>query len=248
MQVSRFTRTLLIFAAAAPLVAVEPAMAQFLPHSRGGQGWGPYVSPGSSYVDRGVVAQQKGADRRQQLALNAQQHQVQNQLLQSQAQQNSAWISQRQSSVDQIRWEQAVRQGQQFAQRAPQPSVMPSGGVVQPLPAALPAALPQTPPLETTPPAVDGEEPSGEVKWPTLLKDPRFAEPRSKLEKLLAADRATEAGLTSAEYEEMVRAATRMKDVLRGMAGELIAAEYLAVEGFLNDLISKYQAKANPTN
>ena len=86
MQRCRSTGTILLLVAAS-LLATDSAVAQFLPHSSYGRGygWGPYVSPRSSYVNRGVMEAQKGADRRQQLALNAQQHRSQNEFLLDQA-------------------------------------------------------------------------------------------------------------------------------------------------------------------
>jgi hypothetical protein len=145
-------------------------------------------------------------------------------------------------AVDQIRWQQAARQGQQFAAR--------SAYVPGPVPlqaAPQPRRLPGLPGLDS-----DGTPPSGAAaetgsRWPTLLGDSRFDVPRAKLDKLLAAAEASQAGLTSAEYEEIVRAANEMKSTLRQMAPELNASEYLMVNDFLDKLISEYQSKANPT-
>jgi hypothetical protein len=238
MGVSKWAGTFLAAAVAAVLLS-EAAPAQLVPYrSSGSYGWGPYPSASASYIDRGVMAAQQGADRRQALATNARRHENMNQYLMGQAQRNSAWAGQNQAMTQQLRLQEMQRQNAQTAALARLPA--PAAGTSPP-PAglALPSAAATAP---AQPPAS-----SGGGQWPSLLSDPRFAEPRAELAKLLAAEQATEARLTSQEYQEIVAAAARMKEILRGMAGELNAAEYLMVSDFLDKLMATYRAKAEPT-
>lgn len=84
------------------------------------------------------------------------------------------------------------------------------------------------------------------MRWPTLLLDPRFDEPRAKLDKLIGEWKRNKAGLTSAEYEEIATAAKQMKEVLRGLAPQLNASEFLNVQDLLDDVIAKAESAANP--
>ncbi len=214
----------------------DRAEAQYVPYARyGNYGFGPYVSPSSAYVDRGAVAAQKGADRRQQLDQTFQQHTATNRYLLEQAQQNSAWIAQNQATVDQFRLQQVQTQSQQFAAAQTARAQPPAG------------SLPLVTLYEAQKKAASPEgAKQGAVRWPTLLMDPRFDEPRAKLDKLLEAWKSSKVGLTSGEYEEMAALARQMKDILRGMAAQLNAAEYLTVQDLLDDVIAKAQAAANP--
>ncbi len=240
MRASSLIKTPLIFAALATLAPAEPAMAQFVPYSRYGYGYGWGRLP-SSLPSADAVLADKGKDRRQALAEVSRQQRDRNSFLMSQAKSNSSWIAKNNASVDQFRLQQAQRQGSQFSAGS------------RPLPAAPRMTTPApSRPLPTLPLPTQTRKPSssrvsGDTRWPTLLNGARFAETRLKLDKHLAADEASQVGLTTAEYEEIVAEATRMKEILRRIAVEINAAEYLAVEKFLNDLISKYQSKANPT-
>lgn len=232
---------------AAALMAVllaEAAPGQFVPYrSSGSYGWGPYPQVSSSVVNRGVVAAQEGADRRQGVALSARRQENMNQYLMGQAQRNTAWASQNTAQINQLRLQQMQRESAQVAALnrlggAPA-GTSPAPTTMLPLATAGGSTTPATRPA--SPPPTEG------TGWPSLLGAAQFAEPRAELEKLLAADAASEAGLTSEEYKEIVAAAGQMKEILRGMAGRLNAAEYLLVDDFLNELIAKYQAKAEPT-
>jgi hypothetical protein len=189
------------------------------------------------------VAAQKGEDRRQALALNARQHENMNRYLLGQAQSNTAWVTQNTAQLNQFRMQEMQRQSAQVAAMSQLPGA--TAGAAPPPTTMLPLlAAESVTPAQAKPSA---QPSSGGTGWPSLLGDPRFAQPRAELEKLLAADQASEAGLTTGQYEEIVAAAVRMKDILRGMAGELNAAEYLLVDDFLKQLMAEYQAKADPT-
>jgi hypothetical protein len=240
MSPSRIINAALVLGAIGPLVTTGTARAQYVPYARYGApyGWGAYPNPSAPVIPRGMVAAQKGADRRQQLAENFAQHQATNAFLSDQAARSSAWVADNQRSVQQFRMMQLDQQAKQFAAMAERTSQAPAA----PLP-GLPAVGPATsaPPTETQPAA-----PSATGRWPTLLKDPRFAKPREQLDDLLGSQGVVRGGLTSAEYEEIIAAADQMEQILRGMASELNAAEYLAVKGFLDDLIARAKAAMNP--
>ncbi len=232
-----FTRTAIVALCLAALWPAwgEKAQAQFVPHTRyGSYGWGPFVSPSAAVVDRGVMAAQKGADRRQQLGQTYQEKTQRNEFLKQQSRQNSAWIAQNQAAVDQIRMQQVQTQSQQLAAMAAR------------APAAEASGTPLVDIYESEKSKTEAPASDGPVRWPSLLLDPRFERPRVKLDKLLAAWKSTEAGLTSAEYQEIANLAGQMKETLRGLAPQLNAAEYLTVQEFLDDIIRRAQAAADP--
>ena len=240
MRVSSLIKITLILAAVVTLALTEAAMAQFVPYTRygHGHGWGRFPS---SLPSADAALADKGRDRRQALADVSRQQQDRNAFLLDQARSNSSWVAQNQASVEQFRLQQAQRQGAQFSARSRQLAALPRVGT----PATTLGLPPVTPPTRSR--GTGSGRAAGDTRWPTLLDDSLFAEPRAKLEKLLGAAETSEAGLTTIEYEEMVEAARQIKEILRELAHELNAAEYLAVDKFLNDLISKYRSKANPT-
>lgn len=217
------------------VVATSAAQAQYVPYARGGYGgWGGWPRPSASYIPREAMAAQKGADRRQGLAQNFAQQQARNSFLQGQAAANSARINQTQQSRSASWTNIAMRQAEQNAARRRS----------FPLPAAGTGSLP-LPPATTPAPARVTQSPAATGnQWPTLLNDSRFAVPREKLLKLIEAHEKSREGLTTAEYEEAIELAGEMKDVLREMASELNAAEYLNVQRFLDELIAKARAFA----
>lgn len=222
------TRFGLALAAVVAFALTDTAGAQYVPYGGyGNSGWGGWPRAGVTYISQDAMAAQQGADRRQSLALNAAQQQSRNDLLLSEAQRRTAAINQDQQVREGLRTSVAAEQARQNAAWASSPS------------AGL-GRLPPTPISKSAAAAEPG------TRWPTLLNDSRFAVPRTKLERLLTDAASPKEGLTSAEYDEIVKQAEQMKDVMRGMAAELNAAEYLAVERFLNDLIAKAKAAANP--
>ena len=223
-------------AVAAAFGVAGVAEAQYVPYGGYGQGgWGGWSRPSASYIPRDAMAAQKGADRRQALALNAAQQKSRNDLLLGQAQRSSATINQSQQASRDAWRDVAMRQDE--ARAARQRSLAAARVPTVRLPGLTEPETPK-PPAATTEPG---------TRWPTLLNDSRFAVPRAKLQELLSDAAASTDGLTTAEYEEIVKQAEEMKDVLRRMASELNAAEYLAVERFLNDLTAKAKAAVKPT-
>jgi hypothetical protein len=190
---------------------------------------------------------QKGADRRQQLDQTFQQQQSRNNFLLDQSRQNSAWIAQNQQSVEQFRMQQLQTQSQQSAAYTARANAT---AAAQPLP-LLPGPPVSNPPAANppaaNPPATAHPELSGgDFYWGSILGDARFDAPRSELEKLLGGRKWPQAGQTSSEYDEMIALVGKMKGILRQIAAELKATEYVAVEDFLNDLVAHVRAAANP--
>ena len=79
------------------------------------------------------------------------------------------------------------------------------------------------------------------VKWPTLLMDTRFLVPRVQIETLLEKARPGGRGLTDVNREDLLGMVKDMKRTLRGMAADVNAAEYLAIDKYLDDLAAKTQ-------
>jgi len=208
-----------------------PAPAQIVPYGGYGYGWGPYASPSRSYVDRGVMAQQKGANQRMMLSQAYSQHQNTNQFLLGQSSRTPSPYLGIDASVEQARMQQAQRQSQQVAAMNRQRDVFSR----------------MAPGVPIVPPSSVLQRAANQTRWPSLLTDPRFDEPRREIDKLLAREQSSEVRLTSGEYEEIVEAAAQMKDILRSVASRVNAAEYLAVEKFLDEMIQQYQSKAKPS-
>lgn len=247
MAPSRTTRYLAGVAFAALFLCDDVAKGQFVPSSRSGlyYGWGPYVS--DAVVPRGAKAAQEGADRRQQLQQNFQQHQAMNQSLMNSARQQTAEIHQRRETTDQLRMSLATQQSNRLAAASQRAYVPPAG--VPSLPAGPTMPLPQDKPDGKTvdaPPTSEKIPTSGEMRWPTVLRESQFDQPRSELEKLLTAAHQSTAGLTSAEYEEIHGAAEKMRSILRSMAHELSAAEFLWVDEYLQNLAKQADKLAHP--
>jgi hypothetical protein len=231
---------------AALAVSADVAWAQFVPPSRSGMyyGWGPYVS--DAVVPRSTRAAQEGADRRQQLQQNFAQHQAMNQQLLSTAQQRTAQIKQQRQTTDQLRMNLAQQHADRLAS-ASQGAYMPPAGVPG-LPAGptVPGPKSEAGDDGSEPPATSAIPTSGEMRWPTVLREPQFDKPRSELEKLLRAAHQSQAGLTSAEYEDIVKAAEKMREILRSMVHDLSAAEYLWVDQYLQNLAKQATQLAHP--
>jgi len=246
MRLSSTIRIALALAAVAMVAPSGVAQGQYVPYGRYGYGgWGGWPQPSAAVVPRDAMAAQKGADRRQQLSMNAAQFQARNDVVRVEAQHRAAQMGQSQAASDAAWTQEVLRQAGQTAARQQSYAT-----------ARLPVDSPLLPPLPTLPPskpaasrpaaAAPTVPAAGGTRWPSLLNDARFAVPRAKLEELLGSSGSVKAGLTTPEYEEIIKQAEDMKDVLRGMAPELNAAEYLAVQRFLDDLIAKAKAAASP--
>ena len=238
MCMSNLARAVVISGVVALSVLVDTAAAQFVPYSRyGGYGWG--RNP-SALPSPDAVLADRGRDRRQIMAQTSRQQRDRNQFLVNQSRRNTAWTASSQQSMEQARMSQARSRQQQFASR--------SGTYLPTTPVGPPPREPAATPPRRTPlePPAQVTEPLDTKRWPTLLEDPRFSEPRATLERLLAKAEATNTSLAVFEYRMIVDAAEEMKEILRGMAHELNAAEFLLVQQFLDGIISDYQSKANP--
>ena len=81
------------------------------------------------------------------------------------------------------------------------------------------------------------------IKWPPLLQIPQFAAQRTQIE---APYRRGSKGLstpTADDYRNMVKAAERMKAILKGMTAELTAEQYFDSEDFLNRLAAEARGR-----
>jgi hypothetical protein len=82
------------------------------------------------------------------------------------------------------------------------------------------------------------------IRWPTVLLDPRFDEARAKIEAPYRRVEAESKPMTADDYVQMVATANGMKATLKQMAYEISAAEYMATEQFLDQLIKEAEARA----
>jgi hypothetical protein len=77
------------------------------------------------------------------------------------------------------------------------------------------------------------------IKWPPLLQAPQFAAQRAQIE---APYRRNSKGLstpTADDYQNMIKAAERMKAILKGMTANITAEEYFDCEPFLDQLAAE---------
>jgi len=247
MRVTRLVLMTIALSAACHLVAPE-ATAQYVPYSRYG-GWGAFPDPSRGVVDRGVMAAQEGADRRQSLAQNFAQHQAMNQFLVGESQRRSMPSAGAGTSVNDLRMQTLASQARP---RAAEPAAS-----FAPVSAPLPLRLPTLSSATTADPLAASVEPGTgessrtvstaggkELRWPTLLRTSPFDEPRQEIEQVLTAAESRDARPTAAECREIAALLGQMKGILRGLASQLNAEEYLAVEDVLDGLIARAKSAA----
>ncbi len=94
---------------------------------------------------------------------------------------------------------------------------------------------------------IDQYDPATSVlNWPPTLREPEFAELRTKLENLFAERLGdpTQSGLGTRNYRAIERAVNEMNDVLHKKIGEIHPDEYIAAHKFLTSL--GYEARFAP--
>ena len=84
----------------------------------------------------------------------------------------------------------------------------------------------------------------GEISWPLLLKDARYADARTELEALFA-KRAELGGITIDDYFMINRVTKSLLDQLKSQVRDVPAAEYVAAKRFVESLT--YEANRPPS-
>jgi hypothetical protein len=220
-------------------LAGPAAFGQWLPNPY--YGWGGF-GYGGSFVNTANTnfAQQRIADAEITGAARLARQQSASNMMMQQAQSRTAGIlDQRQNYADW--WHQT--QQRQFEQRPAPASFGPPAAVGPP-----PVAAAQS---------TSGTAPAGKssevIRWPTILKDPRFAAEREQIEAPFRRGLSGGPHPTAADYRALITTSEAMKVKLRAMAPELIASEYLAVDSFLDQMegeartrIEELEARAKP--
>lgn len=223
----------------AAVALAQPALAQIGPYSGRGSayhGWGAHsYGYNSTYNTQARIAAQRQAQSQSRaMSQNRVVQQGIRSTLSSQARaQSQRAINQQQGAKDM--W---------FQQRQRQLAESKTPARYRPAPVAsgVPSAsfTPATATLQPTEP-----QPSTEIiKWLPLLKDPRFAKQRARVEAPYLERAAGRGDVTVAEYREMIDATVQMKTILKQMANEISAADYLAAEKFLDTLAAEASQRA----
>lgn len=105
-----------------------------------------------------------------------------------------------------------------------------SPGAMSPSPSYVASTLQ----MQTAPPKADDL-----IKWPALLRNSRFAEQRATVEAPYRRPSSEDGGPTVDDFHKMVDATAEMKLILKGMANEIRASQYLDAEKFLDTLAAE---------
>ena len=209
---------------------VDTCVAQYLPYGAGRVygSWNAYPGLNAGAAQRTLYSNQQ-ANMRQAVRESALQHQQQNEFLLQRSQTMS-------------RGGDAGRAGAEnfIMQNRPAPPVA-ARSYAPPAPAAGLPVTPRAPTPVTAQPHSTAQSQPAEtlVKWPTLLMDSRFLVPRVQIETLLRRTLPGGSGLTETSREDMRKMVADMKRSLRAMASDVNAAEYLAIDKYLDDLAAK---------
>ncbi len=225
-------RCVAILGATAILAVANTSVAQFLPHGYHGGGWGAYPYGSSSYnTSRNIASREYAASQQrasqQQARIGTDIRNTMNRDAQARIQSSTA---QRQSAKD---WwfqqeQRKTAERQQAGRGAPVglPAAMPVGGA---LPPSTPRVGGSIDPIDT----------SSGIRWPTLLRDPQFRQRRERLDKLFGERTAANSGPNSQHTLQILATVDQLKRLLREMAPQLNASEYLAVDEFLDGLAAQ---------
>jgi hypothetical protein len=153
---------------------------------------------------------------------------IRNTLSSQAAAQTQAILGQQQSNKD---WWFQVQQ-QQLAQRPPMPqrSPMSSGAPVAGFESA--ASAPASPQAATD-----------IIKWPPLLCDPQFAQQRARIEAPYRRSSQGQGNPTDADYQAMIEAAAQMKAILKQLAANISAQDYINADAFLDQLAAEARGR-----
>ncbi len=226
MQSSISTRVLFALTFLASATLADTATAQLGPGGYYGGGWG-YNAGVSAYNTRAnVAARQRAQSESRAMKQNLVMQQDIRGTLETQARGRiQGDLSRQQSTKD---W--WFQHQQQSARRA-----------VQPRSLAGPASVGAAPPsfAASTLKSTAAEQSTDIIKWPRILRNQRFAKQRARVEAPYL-DRTPAAGRPTADdYREMIDAAAQMKTILKGLAYEISAGEFLEVEKFLDTLAAE---------
>jgi hypothetical protein len=81
--------------------------------------------------------------------------------------------------------------------------------------------------------------------WPTLLKDPAFAELRSEIESPFRIAYADNKPLSAGDYRGILKSIDAMKIKLKGISSSVVDSEYEAVVSYLDELSADAQKRLN---
>jgi len=81
------------------------------------------------------------------------------------------------------------------------------------------------------------------IKWPSVLRDPQFAERRARIENPYRRGSKVPSTPTAKDCQEMIETAGQMKMILKGMAANISARDYLDAEAFLDQLAAEARGK-----
>jgi hypothetical protein len=81
--------------------------------------------------------------------------------------------------------------------------------------------------------------------WPTLLKDPAFAELRSEIESPFRIAYADNKPLSAGDYRGILKSIDAMKIKLKGISSSVVESEYEAVVSYLDELAADAQKRLN---
>ena len=231
MRSSMFTRFLFTLNFVVAVLVVETATAQFGPHGRGYGGWGAHPYTMGNYQ----VSQQIAAQR----------HNLTFSIAQKQAASQQRDIRRTTSREARSRLDSASREKgknrdwwfQQEQRKLAQRQARGTRYAASPAPVATASSFA---------PATARRAPTREsddiIKWPVLLKEPPFAEQRARVEEPYRRQASEGGRPTAGDFRSMIDAAGEMKTILKGIAYEVSAGDYMAVEKFLNDLAAEAQA------
>jgi hypothetical protein len=85
------------------------------------------------------------------------------------------------------------------------------------------------------------------IQWPSLLRDPQFADHRARIEAPYRRASKVLATPTANDYRQMIETAGQMKSALKGMAANVSAQDYLSAEAFLDRLAAEARGKLGKT-
>jgi crotonobetainyl-CoA:carnitine CoA-transferase CaiB-like acyl-CoA transferase len=136
-------------------------------------------------------------------------------------------LGQQQSNKD---WWFQVQQ-QQMAQRRAMPALASGGGA--------PAAGFESARSAAAQPEVATDI----IKWPSVLRDPQFAQERARVEAPYRRAPKGEAIPTVDDYKNMIDAAEQMKTILGQMTAEISAQAYLNTVKFLDQLAAEARGR-----
>ena len=89
----------------------------------------------------------------------------------------------------------------------------------------------------------DGKGTADVINWPYVLRGPRFAEQRARVESPYR-DQTPDTGPTAQDYREMVDAAAQMGTILKGMSRSIPPIDFQQAQNFLDNLTVDARARA----